>query len=168
MFKVCLNCERYPRLIIICQNQFELASGTKLAQAAVIAGEKFIRNAGHGLQKKPFVQVRQETSVSCQRHSLSSSIPCSNSFTGKRSKSTVPCCPTHNPSLHPNLLLTADLERPWGHPSSSGLQFALVAQKKKLDHPRWISETISMPHCLNRHKKKLKKRLIGIKWMASH
>lgn len=30
-----------------------------------------------------------------------------------------------NPSPHPNLLLTADLERAWRHPYSSGLQFVL-------------------------------------------
>lgn len=47
---------------------------------------------------KPFVQVRQETSVSfcCQRHSSSLSIPCSNSFTGKHSSGTVFRCPAHH------------------------------------------------------------------------
>lgn len=95
ILKVYLNCKRYPGLIM-CNNQFELGWATKQAAATVIAGEKLIRNAGHG-SRKPFVQVRQESyvSFSCQRHSLSSSIPCSNSFTGKHSNSTVLHCPTH-------------------------------------------------------------------------
>lgn len=99
----------------MCHNQFELDWGAK--QATTIAEENLIRYAGHGF-REAFVQVRQETSVSfsCQRHSLSLSIPCSNSFAGKHSKSTVLHCPTHR--LIPTSCRLLILRGPGDTPSS--------------------------------------------------
>ncbi len=144
--KVHLNCKRYLGLAI-CNNQFEPDWATKQAAAAVVAEENLIRNAGHGL-RKPFVQARQETSVSfsCQRHSLSSSIPCSNSFTGKHSNSTVLHCPTHH--LIPTCCWLLIRRGPGDTPNPSGPQFTLaVFTLASPDVPRegWRADRLTHP-----------------------
>lgn len=80
------------------------------------------------------------------------------------------CASLPNASLHPNLLLTADLQRPWGHPMSSGLQFVLAVQKSP--PARCLKQYISLlffpPLFKQTQKDTPQKRLIDIKLMASH
>lgn len=101
--------------LIICQNQFALIEAQSRQPLPLL-----LERASSEMQVVPFwksfVRLCQETSVSflCQRHCLSSSIPCSNCFAGKHSNSSELYCPSHH--LFGKTELTAHLKRDWRHP----------------------------------------------------